>query len=97
METITASIENGGDIGEQVNSLLGDVSDNQWTNNLYFDTYAAGFSNINGATFFDVQSPGPPYSIITHANDGTTLFDVVSNILNHLTLLIVTTKRLACY
>ncbi|HMW10993.1 MAG: T9SS type A sorting domain-containing protein [Bacteroidetes bacterium] len=75
-------LENGGDIGEQGNSLLGDVSDNQWTNNLYFDTYAAGFSNINGATFFDVQSPGPPYSIITHANDGTTLFDVVSNILN---------------
>src|SRR5690606_8709960 len=78
-------MENGSDIGEQGNQLVGDVSDNQWINNSQFDTYAAGFSDINGTTFFNVQSSNPPYVIATHDNDGSTLFDIISNTLSPFT------------
>ncbi len=73
-------LESGGDIGEQGNSLTNDVSDNQWINNILYDTYSAGFSNLTSNTFFDVQSSGFPYNINTFNNDGTSL-DVLSNVL----------------
>lgn len=75
-------MENGGNIGEQGNAAANDVSDNQWINNIYYDTYSIGSSNTNppNNTFFDVQNT-PNYTINTIYNLPPAL-PILQNIVN---------------